>query len=64
MKAAFDETTPADARPFTVYAASKTAGEQAAWKWVKSNKPAFAFNTVLPYYTVSKQSCSWPKAYR
>ncbi|BCS29246.1 uncharacterized protein APUU_70816A [Aspergillus puulaauensis] len=54
VKAAFDETTPADARPFTVYAASKTAGEQAAWKWVKSNKPAFAFNTVLPYYTLGQ----------
>lgn len=55
MKAAFDESTPADAMPFTVYVASKTEGERAAWKWVKNNKPAFEFNAVLPYYTVSKR---------
>ena len=55
VKAAYDEATPAEAKPFTVYVASKTEGERAAWKWVKENKPAFAFNAVLPYYTVSKR---------
>ncbi|QKX55360.1 uncharacterized protein TRUGW13939_02452 [Talaromyces rugulosus] len=52
VNAAFDENTPADAKPFTVYVASKTEGERAGWKWVKNNKPAFVFNSVLPYYTV------------
>jgi hypothetical protein len=55
VNAAFDENTPANAKPFTVYVASKTEGERAAWKWVKNNKPAFVFNSVLPYYTVSKR---------
>ncbi|KFX98713.1 hypothetical protein V490_02167 [Pseudogymnoascus sp. VKM F-3557] len=54
VKAAFDENTPADAMPFTVYVASKTEGERAAWKWVKNNKPAFEFNAVLPYYTLGQ----------
>ncbi|CRG86213.1 Aldehyde reductase 2 [Talaromyces islandicus] len=54
VNAAFDENTPSDAKPFTVYAASKTEGEQAAWKWVKNNKPAFVFNSVLPYYTLGQ----------
>jgi nucleoside-diphosphate-sugar epimerase len=31
-----------------VYAASKVFGEKEAWKWVKENKPAFAFNTGKP----------------
>lgn len=55
VKAAFDKSTPADAMPFTVYVASKTEAERAAWKWVENNKPAFEFNAVLPYYTVSKR---------
>ncbi|GMF78212.1 unnamed protein product [Aspergillus oryzae] len=55
VKAAFDEGTPADAKPFTVYVASKTEGERAAWKWVKDNKPPFVFNAILPYYTVSER---------
>ncbi|KAK6814458.1 hypothetical protein RU639_009560 [Aspergillus parasiticus] len=54
VKAAFDEGTPADAKPFTVYVASKTEGERAAWKWVKNNKPPFVFNAVLPYYTLGE----------
>ncbi|KAE8404386.1 hypothetical protein BDV37DRAFT_294032 [Aspergillus pseudonomiae] len=54
VNAAFDESTPADAKPFTVYVASKTEGEQAAWKWVEKNKPAFVFNAVLPYYTLGQ----------
>lgn len=55
VKAAFDEGIPADAKPFTVYVASKTEGERAAWKWVKNNKPPFVFNAILPYYTVSER---------
>ncbi|BAE60257.1 unnamed protein product [Aspergillus oryzae RIB40] len=54
VKAAFDEGTPADAKPFTVYVASKTEGERAAWKWVKDNKPPFVFNAILPYYTLGQ----------
>ncbi|KNG86962.1 cinnamoyl-CoA reductase [Aspergillus nomiae NRRL 13137] len=54
VTAAFDESTPADAKPFTVYVASKTEGERAAWKWVEKNKPAFVFNAVLPYYTLGQ----------
>lgn len=30
------------------YGASKTQGEQAAWKWVEDNKPGFVLNTVCP----------------
>ncbi|KFY25358.1 hypothetical protein V491_01784 [Pseudogymnoascus sp. VKM F-3775] len=54
VKAAFDKSTPADAMPFTVYVASKTEAERAAWKWVENNKPAFEFNAVLPYYTLGQ----------
>lgn len=34
--------------PFVVYAASKTAGEQAFWKFQKDKKPHFQQNAVLP----------------
>lgn len=34
--------------PFIVYAASKTEGEKAFWKYVKENKPHYTVNTVLP----------------
>ncbi|PLB54788.1 NAD(P)-binding protein [Aspergillus steynii IBT 23096] len=33
---------------FDMYAASKTLGEQAVWKWVEENRPGFVVNTVLP----------------
>ena len=55
VNAAFGESTLAVVKPFTVYVASKTEGERAAWKWVEKNKPAFVFNAVLPYYPVSNQ---------
>lgn len=55
VRAAFDEGTPENSKPFTVYVASKTEGERAAWMWVKNNKPPFVFNSVLPYYTVSER---------
>jgi nucleoside-diphosphate-sugar epimerase len=35
-------------RRLDVYSASKTQGEQAAWRFVKEEKPGFDFNTVLP----------------
>ena len=35
-------------RVWAVYGASKTQGEQAAWQFVKENKPNFTVNTVLP----------------
>jgi nucleoside-diphosphate-sugar epimerase len=38
-------------RAYAVYAASKVACEQAAWEFVKEEKPHFVFNTVLPNYT-------------
>lgn len=37
-----------DGRGFEVYAASKTAGERAAWKYVKENQPGYVLNTILP----------------
>lgn len=35
-------------RAFPVYAASKTEGEKALWKFVKEEKPSFVANAVLP----------------
>ncbi len=35
-----------------VYAASKTEGEHAFWNWVKTNKPSFVANTVVPNLNV------------
>lgn len=37
-----------DPTPFQVYAASKTAAEQALWKAVKEESPSFQVATVLP----------------
>lgn len=54
VKAAWDENTPAEAKPYIIYGASKTEGERAAWNWVKENKPGFAFNAVLPNLVVSE----------
>jgi nucleoside-diphosphate-sugar epimerase len=31
-----------------VYGASKMQSEEAAWKWVRENKPHFVFNAILP----------------
>lgn len=55
VKAAQDESLSADERGFMIYAASKTEGERAAWKWVEENKPMFTLNTVLPNFTVSSE---------
>lgn len=35
-------------KPLHIYAASKILGEQAAWKFVKDEKPGFVLNTILP----------------
>ncbi|KAL0934614.1 aldehyde reductase ii [Colletotrichum truncatum] len=48
VNAAWDPNTPKEVKGYSVYAASKTEGERAAWKWVEKNKPGFVFNTVLP----------------
>ncbi|KAK2805861.1 hypothetical protein FQN51_008635 [Onygenales sp. PD_10] len=39
-------------RRLDVYAASKTQGEKAAWKWVIEQQPGFVLNTVLPNVNV------------
>ncbi|CAH0040459.1 unnamed protein product [Clonostachys rhizophaga] len=46
VAAAWSEHTPPG--PVTVYAASKTEGERAAWKWVEESRPGIVFNAVLP----------------
>ncbi|KAF2165925.1 hypothetical protein M409DRAFT_23656 [Zasmidium cellare ATCC 36951] len=48
VAAASDPKTPKEVLPYTVYAASKTEGERALWKYVKENPVNFAVNTVLP----------------
>lgn len=52
MRGAYSKDIPEEERPFTVYAASKTEGERAAWKFVTENNPSFTLNTVLPNVTV------------
>ncbi|KAI9723450.1 MAG: hypothetical protein M1828_004180 [Chrysothrix sp. TS-e1954] len=39
-------------RAFSVYAASKTEAERAAWKYVDTHKPSFGFNTILPDFNM------------
>lgn len=52
VKTAFDPSTkPAD-KAYIVYAASKTLGEQRAWKWIEEHSPQFIFNGVLPNFNV------------
>lgn len=63
VKAAWDENTPADVKPFVVYAASKTEGERAAWRWIKENKPEFTFNSVLPNFAVSILNRKLPRIF-
>ncbi|KAL1846458.1 hypothetical protein Plec18170_009184 [Paecilomyces lecythidis] len=48
VKAAWDESIPAEQKSYTVYAASKTEAERQSWKWIEENKPGFIFNSVLP----------------
>lgn len=46
-----DEPSPNPVRSFDVYKASKILGEQAVWDFVKTNKPSFVVNCVLPNLT-------------
>lgn len=41
-------------RRLDVYSAQKTQAEQAAWKWMKENRPGFALNVVLPNANMGK----------
>lgn len=52
-KLAYDSDAPPLVKGLYTYAASKTEGEKAAWRWMEKNKPGFQFNTVLPDFTVS-----------
>lgn len=56
---------PADDRKYGMvsYAASKVMGERAAWKWVEENKPAYAFNTILPDLVIGTISNPAPGRY-
>ncbi|KAJ5815996.1 hypothetical protein N7447_008229 [Penicillium robsamsonii] len=54
VKAAWDPTTPENAKAFTIYSASKTESEKAAWAWMKDNQPHFDFNTVLPDFNIGR----------
>ncbi|KAL9091224.1 MAG: hypothetical protein Q9159_001519 [Coniocarpon cinnabarinum] len=42
-------------RTLLVYGASKVAGEEAAWKFMKEEKPQFEFNAVLPNFNVGEK---------
>ncbi|KAF7550529.1 hypothetical protein G7046_g7982 [Stylonectria norvegica] len=48
VAAAWNKDTPAEVKPMVIYAASKTEAEKASWAFVKSEKPGFVLNTVLP----------------
>lgn len=53
IKAPWDgENPPPPVWGMKVYAASKTASELAAFKWVRENKPKFVFNTVVPNFNM------------
>lgn len=41
-------------RAFAVYAASKTEGERALWKFMKDEKPGFVANAVLPNFNMGR----------
>lgn len=59
-------------RKLDVYSAQKTQSEQAAWKWMKENKPKFVLTAVLPNCNQGKvlspehqgvpSTVSWAKA--
>lgn len=53
IKQAYNPDVPEQMKGLFSYAASKTEGEKAAWRWIEKNKPDFQFNTVLPDFTVS-----------
>ncbi|KAF4636780.1 hypothetical protein G7Y89_g1320 [Cudoniella acicularis] len=39
---------PGIVKGYLIYAASKTASEQQAWKYMEEKKPSFVLNTILP----------------
>lgn len=50
--AAYSKHTKPDELPLMIYAASKTLGEQALWRWVEQEQPHFTVNAVLPNFNV------------
>ncbi|KAJ5817358.1 NAD-dependent epimerase/dehydratase [Penicillium robsamsonii] len=54
IKQAYNPDAPQHMKGLFTYAASKTEGEKAAWKWMEENKPDFQFNTVLPDFTIGR----------
>ncbi|KAJ6104764.1 NAD dependent epimerase/dehydratase [Penicillium sp. IBT 18751x] len=54
VKAAFDPNVKSADKPYVVYAASKTLGEQAAWKWIEKHNPQFVFNAILPNFNTGE----------
>ncbi|KAJ5425044.1 hypothetical protein N7465_000114 [Penicillium sp. CMV-2018d] len=54
IKQAYNPDAPEQMKGLFVYAASKTEGEKAAWRWMEKNKPGFQFNTVLPDFTLGR----------
>lgn len=53
VAAAWNGRTPNHELPLNIYAAAKTEGERAAWRYHKDNKLPFVLNTILPAVTVS-----------
>ncbi|KAH8900824.1 NAD(P)-binding protein [Thozetella sp. PMI_491] len=54
VRLAWSDSAPEEQKGYVVYAASKTEGERAAWKWVSEEKPDFVLNTVLPNCNVGR----------
>ncbi|KAJ5521038.1 hypothetical protein N7463_001491 [Penicillium fimorum] len=54
IKQAYNPDAPQHMKGLFTYAASKTEGEKAAWKWMEENQPDFQFNTVLPDFTIGR----------
>ncbi|EKV06512.1 NADPH-dependent methylglyoxal reductase (D-lactaldehyde dehydrogenase, putative) [Penicillium digitatum PHI26] len=54
VEQAYNPDTPEHMKGMFSYAASKTEGEKAAWRWMEKNKPNFQFNTVLPFFTIGR----------
>lgn len=50
--AAYSKHTNPEELPLMIYAASKTLGEQALWRWVEQEQPHFTVNAVLPNFNV------------
>lgn len=48
LKKAYDLPESDPAKTYHIYAASKTLGEQAAWKFYTQEKPGFVLNAILP----------------